>query len=902
MMRQYLAVKRRHPDKIVLFRLGDFYEMFFEDAEAAAPQLDLVLTSRPAQKGRRVPMAGIPHHAADGYIARLVAAGHKVVVCDQVEDPRQARGLVRREVTRIITPGTILDPGMLDERVNNYLAAVAATPGGGLDLAVADVSTGDFRATRCPSEAAVRDELARLRPAEVLLDAAADEALSGRLGRFCAGELGALVTHRPGAEPPAPGVPTEGRIPTGPTVGDCPGYGGDPDGFPGAAACGMLVRYVQETHPAAARLLGAPRPYRTAAGLILDETTRRNLELVRTLRAGDRKGSLLWAVDATLTAMGGRLLRGWLLEPLADVAAIGRRQDAVAALAGDGLLREDVRQALRGLADLERLVARAVAALATPRELVALRDGLRRVAALRETLGRAGHAALAELAGRLDPHPALYDRLAKGLSDDPPARAAGDAGGAGGIIRDGFDPEVDRLRAAARDGRQWIAGLETRERAATGIRSLKVGYNRVFGYYLEVTRPNLSLVPDSWTRKQTLANADRFVTPELKTLEAQILEADERLAAREAELFAALREEVAAAAAGLLVTASAVAALDALAGLADVAVRHGYVRPVVDEGWVIDIRGGRHPVVERLVDRFVPNDARLDAQGDRVVLVTGPNMGGKSVYCRQVALITVLAQMGSFVPADSACVGLVDRIFTRVGASDDPSLGHSTFFVELLEMTAILREATPRSLAVIDEFGRGTATYDGLALAHAAVEFLHDAVGCRTLYATHFHELTRLEGTLSGVKNAHVAVRRGTRRRWVRDAGSPADLVFLYRVLPGPSDQSLGIEIARLAGAPERLVARARELLEALLRRRRELVFQLALPLEGGAGEVATVADERTAPAAADPTAQALLAALRDLDLDRCTPLDALTWLHRWQERIREERTPGPSRRPPPSR
>lgn len=887
MMRQYQAVKQRHPDKLVLFRLGDFYEMFFEDARRAAAELDLTLTSRPAQKGRRIPMAGIPHHAADGYVARLVKNGHKVVLCDQVEDARLTKGLVRREVTRIITPGTILDPGMLDERANNYLAAVAPAACG-FELAAADISTGEFRATACPSEAALFDELSRLRPAEVLVDPSADEALGGRLRRYCTADLGALVTLRSAPDPGPAAV-------NGATTGD-PAGGGTP-ALPGAprTAEAMLVAYVRDTQPAAARLLGPARPYRAATDLVLDETTRRNLELVRTLRTGERKGSLLWAIDATLTPMGGRLLRRWLLEPLADPAAVARRQDGVAALVENGVLREEVRRALRGLGDLERGVTRAGAALARPRELASLREGLGGVAALQALAGESRRDALAVLAARLDGHPALRERLERGLADDPPARLSAETGPTSGgypgsgVVRDGFDPEVDRLRAAARDGRRWVAQLEARERAATGIKSLKVGYNRVFGYYLEVTRANLGAVPATWTRKQTLANADRFVTPELKEIEAAILEADERLATREQELFHALREEVAAAAATLLATAAAAAELDTLAGLAELAVRQGYVRPAVDDGWTLDIRGGRHPVVERLVDRFVPNETRLDAQGERLVLVTGPNMGGKSVYCRQVALIVILAQMGSFVPAEAARIGVVDRIFTRVGASDDPSLGHSTFFVELSEMTAILREATGRSLAVIDEFGRGTATYDGLALAHAAVEFLHDQVGCRTLYATHFHELTRLEGTLSGVTNRHVAVRRGrpTRGGGYPGGGGP-DLVFLYRVLDGPSDQSLGLEIARLAGAPEALVHRAREILDALLRRRRELVLQLALPLDeaGGIGafEVAATAPP---PAGTPGVLTELAGALEALDLGRCTPLEALAWLHRWQERLR---------------
>ena len=829
MLRQYRALKARFPDALLWFRLGDFYEMFERDAELAASVLNITLTRREVGRGRFLPMCGVPYHAAEGYLAQLVEAGYRVAICEQLEDPRQARGVVRRDVVRVVTPGTLMEGRSAHARDRRYLAAF--WPGERqLGLAFADLGTGEFRTTRLaargeasspvPSgsedptglgslEPALR-ELERLEPTECLLPARLareQPALAEAIRRRC----GAVVTPwQDGAWEVgrARALLTEHfRVASLDAFGieDCPEQ---------VAACGAALHYLKETQQESLAHVTALQSYQVDSGLVIDPTSRLNLELTASLRHRTREGSLLGVLDETRTGPGSRLLRRFVEEPLTDVAAIARRLDAVEALVRDSLLRARLREALKGCPDPERLLARLGCGRAGPRDLAGLRVFLERVEQLQELLaGRLARGegtgspepseeqdALLAFVGSLELPAGLLEELKAALVDDPPAQTR-----EGAFIRPGYDEELDRLREAATSGRAWIAGLEARERERTGIKSLKVGYNRVFGYYIEVTRPNLSRVPADYERRQTLTGAERFVTAELKEWEARVLDAEERTAAREQALFDQLVARTLAHAASLRALAAALARLDVACTLAEVAVRRGWVRPVVDEGLEIRIVGGRHPVVEAMAadGSFVPNDLTLTPQRFLAV-VTGPNMGGKSTFLRQVALIVLLAQMGSFVPAASARIGKVDRILTRVGASDDLASGRSTFLVEMAETAYILRHATPRSLVVLDEVGRGTATYDGLSLAWAIVEHLHRA-GVRSLVATHFHELTRLAEALPGAFNLHVAAER-------RDG----QLLFLRQVRSGPADRSYGIEVARLAGLPEEVVRRAEEVLAHL--------------------------------------------------------------------------------------
>lgn len=805
MLRQYQAIKAAYPDALLLFRLGDFYEMFGRDAEIGAAVLNITLTSREIGKGRRLPMCGVPYHAADGYIAQLVRAGHRVAICEQMEDPRLARGVVRREVIRVVTPGTLPDASGRDRR---YVAALWLSEQAA-GLAVADVFTGELRATRLvaggPGDAgplrAALEELARLAVDEVVLPPrlADDPTVGGAVRQG----LRAAVT--PWESPQWAEASARQTLLThfGTATLDAFGIEGWPEA---QVAAGAVLGYLLETQKDRLVHITSLESYDPRAGLAIDATTALNLELTTSLRQRTRRGSLLDVLDRTLTAPGSRLLRRHIEEPLTDVAAIRARLDAVEALAGDHLARQRLRAVLQGLPDAERLLGRAGTGRAGPRDLVALRQFLERVQQVWEVAVACGLSGLSALElGALEAHrdtlATLADHLARALADDAPAQ-----GREGGYIRPGYDPELDRLRRDAEEGRRWIAGLEARERERTGIRSLKVGFNRVFGYYIEVTRPNLSRVPPDYERRQTLAGAERFVTRELKEWESKVLEAEERIQLREAEIFQELVNRVLAAAGAVQAASRAAARLDVAASLAELAVERGWVRPEVDEGPVIEIRGGRHPVVEAMMpdQPFVPNDLYLDMGSRRLAIVTGPNMGGKSTFLRQTALLVLLAQMGSFVPARYARIGVVDRILSRVGASDDLASGRSTFMVEMSESAYILRHATPRSLVVLDEVGRGTATYDGLSLAWAIVEALHER-GCRTLVATHFHELTELEGRLEGVFNLHAAVTHG-------DGG----IVFLRQIRPGAADRSYGIEVARLAGLPEPVVARAREVLAHL--------------------------------------------------------------------------------------
>jgi DNA mismatch repair protein MutS len=866
MLAQYRELKARHPGVLLLFRLGDFYELFEEDADVASKALELTLTGREMGRGHRVAMCGVPQHALDRYLPRLIRQGFRAAVVEQTEDPKLSKGLVARDVVRVISAGTVTEDVLLEQRANNYLVALADGPRA-YALAVADISTGEFRYTEFNGDQALRaltEELERLAPAEILwpLDMQTAPAVRDTLAE----RLGAQVTAvESGDSARAPGRELL-----------CRHFGverlaafGLEDRPLALAACATLLRYVHDTQRAAAGQLATLASYTTGETMILDAATRRNLELTLTLRDGQSgAGTLLWLLDATQTPMGARLLRGWLVRPLLRAPAVNARLDAVGALFDDVIGREDVRAELRKVSDLERLITKAVTGRALPRDLLALRESLRRLPALQVLLTDFTATRLAELAAAIADLGALVAELDAALHDEPPAQLKD-----GGTIRERYSPELDELRALASHGKGWIVELEAKERAATGIGNLKVGFNQVFGYYIEVTHAHRERVPERWIRKQTVANAERYISPELKEWEAKILGAEERLLALESRLFGELRARCAESAAPILASARAIAEVDVYAALAHVAAQRGYVRPTVDEGDVLHLREARHPIVEatRPDIPFVPNDTLLDTADSRLHIVTGPNMAGKSTYLRQVALITLMAQLGSFVPASEARIGTVDRIFTRVGAQDDLATGQSTFMVEMTETANILHNATRRSLVVLDEIGRGTSTHDGLAIAWAVVEYLHDheRSAAKTLFATHYHDLNALEGRLKHVRNYRVAVAEDQR-----------GVHFLHRIEPGGTDRSYGIEVARLAGLPPWVIRRAQQILTSLE------------GSERGAVEV-------PAAAAYEPVQLALFAesveehpallALRGLDVMRLTPIEAINRLFELQKMAQKE-------------
>ncbi len=866
MMRQYLEVKAQHPDALLLYRMGDFFELFYEDAKLAAPILEVALTARHKGSESEAPMCGVPHHALDSYLGKLLKAGLKVAICDQVEDPAQAKGLVKREVTRIVTPGTVSQPELLDGKEENLLSAVLwdGERGAGAFL---EVSTGVFFLRRWGQPESCLEDLGVLRPREVLFAPA----------KLPAAVLAWLQSAAICLTPlSAEQVPSRGRaaqlLERQLQVATLKGYGLDPD-EPAVAAAACALAYAQETqHSELAHIrtltLGDP-----VSALVLDATTLANLEVFRNQREGNRKGTLLAVLDRTQTPAGGRLLREWLRRPLCDLEQITARHAAVAELAAHGSRREDLRASLAELGDPERLLSRAVLGTMTPREAAALRDGLRQVPAVQAQLqGLSPSAATTPLLAAVvacDPLTGLADELSRVLVEAPPATLKN-----GGVIAAGVDPELDRCYSLAHDSKQHILVLEQQEREATGISSLKIRYNRVFGYYLEITHANAHLVPSHYIRKQTLVNAERYVTPEIKDLEEQILGAEERQLELEAQHFAQLLERITAEGEGLLRLSRALAALDVVATFAEVAVRQRFRRPhMLPPGAPIRIRDGRHPVVEAMSrEPFVPNDVELDCEVAQVVLLTGPNMGGKSTYLRQVALMVLLAQAGSFVPAEEAEIGLVDRIFTRVGASDDLARGESTFMVEMIETANILHHATDLSLVILDEVGRGTATFDGLSLAWAIVEYLHEKRRAKTLFATHYHELTELANLLPRVKNRTMAV-----KEW------EDKIVFLRRVIHGSADKSYGLHVARLAGLPTSVIARAQEVLANL--EAQEYDFSGRPRLAQG--------EHHPQPAASGqqlslftPPGEAVLTILREVDLEQLTPLAALNLLASLKTRL----------------
>lgn len=809
MMAQFLSIKEQYPDVLLLYRMGDFYETFFDDAKIAASELELTLTSREGGKGgERIPMAGVPHHALENYLPRLIAKGYRVAICEQMEDPAQAKGLVRREVVRLVTPGTLLESSMLREKVNNYLAAIVEGPGG-YGLAYCDISTGEFAVTELPDAGAVRQELEQLGVVECLVPLPANMWLSRPNERLHPADLGPALSEAVG----------EGMVLTPRqaatfelaaarralteqfAVQTLEGFGCH-DMPLAIRAAGAIIQYLGETQRAQLPLFAGLRTYHVTHYMLIDASTRRNLELTATSRDGSYKGSLLSILDQTRTAMGGRRMRQWLLHPLLDPEAIAERQDAVEELTRDRALLRGLSDKLQSVRDIERLAGRVAAGTANGRDLNALKESLAtlpHIAVLVQGCQAAMLRALAVPPGELV---AIADRIEKTLVDAPPASTT-----EGALIREGANATVDDLRALMGDNKAWLAEFEAKEKERTGIRSLKIGYSKTFGYFIEVTNANKHLVPEDYHRKQTLVNNERFITPELKEREGAILTAEERLYALEYDLFCQLRNEVAALVPRLQETGGQLAELDVLTALADLAIQKRYVRPTLGLDTRLAISMGRHPVVESLLPEgsFVPNDTTLDTESEQLIVLTGPNMAGKSTYMRQIALIVILAQIGSFVPAESAHVGLVDRIFTRIGAVDDLATGQSTFMVEMNETANILHNATGRSLILLDEIGRGTSTFDGLSIAWSVSEHLATHTRARTLFATHYHELTQLAQSQPSVRNYRVLVEE-----------TDDDVVFLRRVVPGGADRSYGIEVARLAGLPPSVVGRAKQVLAAL--------------------------------------------------------------------------------------
>ncbi len=869
MLAQYLRLKEQHRDAVLMFRLGDFYEMFFEDAERAAAILDITLTSRNKSDPHPIPLCGVPFHAVDGYIQKLLAAGLKVAICEQVEDPKGAKGLVDRDVVRVITPGTVLEEEHLDPRSASFLAVVARTADG-VGLTACDLSTGEVRVMEFAGEGAADGHASAETPAAVAADETLD-AVAEELARLGAKELVVapeLQPALPTLTAQAPDVfrslaPSEWFDPEDAAEWIASSGAAIAIGTAGLAALGGLRAYLRATYRGKLDHLRAPELVRPHDTLVLDQTTRANLNLLDG-GGGERRGSLLHVLDRTKTPMGSRMLRRWMLAPLTSPAAIARRLDAVEHLVEAVDLRADAHMELTGMGDLERLVGRIGTGGAAPRDLVRLVTALDRAGRIRERLGTLD-GLLGEIAVALDPLPDLQARILATLVDEPPATVR-----SGPVIRDGANTEVDELRALTSDGKGWVVALEARERRRTGIASLKIRYNRVSGYGIEITKPNLALVPADYVRKQTLAGAERFVTAELKEQEQKLLGAEARLGQLEAALFAELVAVAGAAQRALAENARALAVLDTLAALADLAHDRGYVRPVLDRGDAIVIRDGRHPVIETTLGgaAFVPNDCTLDGS-QQVLLITGPNMAGKSTYLRQVALVCCLAQMGSFVPASEARIGVLHRIFTRVGASDNLAAGDSTFMVEMRETANILRELGPRSLVILDEIGRGTSTYDGIAIAWAVAEHLHDREpAAKTLFATHYYELTALARQRPRVRNYSVAV-----REW------NDQVIFLRRIVAGPANRSYGVEVARLAGLPGEVVERARGLLATL--ERGELLS------ETGRGTPPGQAAAGTQLGLFAPRPSAVEARLRGLDVTRMTPLDALNELHTLVEAVR---------------
>ena len=858
MRRQYNDIKEKNQDCILFFRLGDFYEMFDEDAKVAARELDLTLTTRDRNKPKeeQTPMCGVPYHSVDAYIARLVQKGYKVAICEQMEDPAQAKGIVERDITRIVTPGTVTESCMLDESRNNYMGCLYGD-GGRIGLAFCDVSTGAFFATVCADAAAAASELGRFSPSEVLRfgSSAREEIIEDALFR----RLNCCVDE--GREEQFQKAAAEELLEQhfGKSLAEL-GLTGLPEAIIASGSLLQTLLTLQKNDLAHIRQL---QYYTTGRFMELDMDARRNLELTETLRSKEKKGTLLWVLDKTHTAMGGRMIRSWLEKPLLDPVEIDRRQRAVEELVSSTINRGELTEVLKDVTDLERVMTRIVTGTVNCRDLLGLARGLRALPLVKQQLLSMESSLLQRLGKEIDPLTDCADMIEATIVDEPPLTVR-----EGGIIRPGANAEADRLRDIMQGGASTIAAIEASEKEKTGIRTLKVSYNRVFGYYIEVSKSFVDQVPAYYIRKQTLTNCERYITPELKELEEQVLTAKERLTALEYQIFTALREHLAAQAARVQAAAAAVAAADTLCSLATVAVKQGYCRPEITLGSEISITDGRHPVVEQMLKDtlFVPNDTQLGAKDNQVSIITGPNMAGKSTYMRQVALIVLMAQMGSFVPARSARIGIVDRVFTRIGASDDLASGQSTFMVEMAEVASILKYATSKSLLILDEIGRGTSTYDGMAIARAVLEYAASPrqLGAKTLFATHYHELASIEAELPNVKNYNIAVKkRGDK------------MIFLRKIVPGATDDSFGVEVAKLAGLPGSVVNRARQILKELEE-------------EGGKTYVKEVAAPEDQMNLLDLRAQQVQAALEAITVETLTPIEAMNELYKLKKMLNE--------------
>ena len=872
MMQQYLLTKEEYKDCILFYRLGDFYEMFFDDAITVSKELELTLTGKSCGTEERAPMCGIPYHAVEGYLNKLVANGHKVAICEQVEDPKLAKGLVKREVIRIVTPGTNTDIQALDESKNNYIMCIVYLADK-YGVSLADVSTGDYFVTEVDSERKLIDEINKFSPTEIVCNESF----------YMSGVDLSDMKHRLGITIYALEAwyfsddMAENTLKEHFKVRSLEGLGlADYDC--GVIAAGALLRYLLETQKTSLDHISAIHPYSTGKYMIIDSSTRRNLELVETLREKQKRGSLLWVLDKTKTAMGARTLRSFVEQPLINREEIEKRQDAIEELNENVITREELREYLNPIYDLERLITRVTYLSANPRDLIAFKNSIGMLPPIKTLLQEFSGSQLREIASEMDTLEELYQLIDASIGEEPPISVRD-----GGILKEGYNEEVDRYRNAKTEGKTWLAELEAKEREKTGIKNLKIKYNKVFGYYLEVTNSYKDLVPDYFTRKQTLANAERYITPELKELEDMILGAEDKLVNLEYELFCEVRNRIPAEVVRIQRTAKAVAKLDVFVSLAVVADQNHYCRPKINENGIIDIKCGRHPVVEKMInnDMFIDNDTYLDNGNNRISIITGPNMAGKSTYMRQTALIVLMAQIGSFVPAESAKIGIVDRIFTRVGASDDLASGQSTFMVEMNEVANILRNATSNSLLVLDEIGRGTSTFDGLSIAWAVVEHISNPklLGAKTLFATHYHELTELEGKLSNVNNYCIAV---------KEKGD--DIVFLRKIVRGGADKSYGIQVAKLAGVPDSVIERAKEIVDQLI------ANDIASVARGIAVESGTGKKKKEKLDEVDLTQMSLfdtvkdddiIEELRNVDVGNLTPIEALNKLYELQNKVK---------------
>ena len=863
MMQHYLDTKEKYKDCILFYRLGDFYEMFFEDAKTAARELEITLTGKECGQPERAPMAGVPFHAAENYISKLIEKGYKVAICEQLEDPKQTKGMVKRDVVRVVTPGTVMEAHLLDEKKNNYIMSVFKK-GIYFGLAICDITTGDFYASKIMGEnnyAALIDEISKFNPAEIIVNKMlfdSSEEIAGIRKRF-----GAYITN---LQEEAFKEETDNLlenytfIETERKIDNLDNY------LLEVSSINALLDYLNQTQKMKLEHINLIHIYSTNKYMALDITARRNLELTERMHDKSKKGTLLWVLDKTLTSMGGRLLRRWINEPLVNVSEINGRLEAVEELKDNLMLRGEISNNLKYVYDIERLVGKIAYGNSNARDLVSLKNSLKQLPEIKEMLSKTNSVMLKNLYNDLDVCEDLCQLIEKAIIDEPPITIT-----EGGIIKKGYDDEIDKLKIATTEGKNWIVKLEAEEKEKTGIKNLKIGFNKVFGYYFEVTKSFLSQVPDRFIRKQTLTNAERYITEELTELESKILGSEDKIVTLEYNLFVEIRTILASNIARLQRTANIIATLDTLGAFANVAEDMNYVKPEVDNSGVLDIKGGRHPVIEKMIDwgSFVDNDTYLDKADDRLAIITGPNMAGKSTYMRQVALITLMAQIGCFVPATYARVGVVDKIFTRVGASDDLSMGQSTFMVEMMEVATILREATPNSLVILDEIGRGTSTYDGLSIAWAVVEHVanKEKCGAKTLFATHYHELTELENKIEGVKNYSIAV---------KEKGE--DVIFLRKIVPGGTDESYGIHVAKLAGVPQVVVKRSNEILKSLERKsmlgnkniEKENKKVIAGQLDLYNYKLAEIAHE-----------------LDKVNLNELTPIDALNVLSKMKEKMK---------------